>query len=161
MTFFQKVNFIEKCSVIQNTFFQYVKNNFLLAQKKLIFFTILDLPIVHVHYKICVPKHKKISLILLVIVRAPSWDLNVWCLVLEDQRSRVLEILFCVAWSRFSGKYKHNFWELQPRMEMGELSTIHNQNKTMYSAESLQINLRWALRSQWLFGGGAHKAFVN
>ena len=43
--FFQKVHFIQKCSVTQNTVFQCVKNNFLLAQKKLIFFTILNLDI--------------------------------------------------------------------------------------------------------------------
>ena len=41
--FFQKVHFIQKCSVTQNTVFQCVKNNFLLSQKKLIFFTILNL----------------------------------------------------------------------------------------------------------------------
>ena len=45
MTFFQKVHFIEKCSVTRNTVFQYVKRKFLLAQKKLIFFTILNLNI--------------------------------------------------------------------------------------------------------------------
>ena len=43
--FFQKVHFIQKCSVTQNTVFQYVKNNFLLSQKKLVFFTILNLHI--------------------------------------------------------------------------------------------------------------------
>ena len=43
MTFFQKVHFIQKCSVTQNTVFQYVKNIFLLSQKKLVFFTILNL----------------------------------------------------------------------------------------------------------------------
>ena len=47
MTFFQKVHFIQKCSVTQNTVFQYVKNNFLLSQKKLVFFTILNLDIFH------------------------------------------------------------------------------------------------------------------
>ena len=31
----------------QNTVFQYVKNNFLLSQKKLVFFTILNLPILY------------------------------------------------------------------------------------------------------------------
>ena len=41
--FFQKVHFIQKCSATQNTGFQCVKNNFLLYQKKLIFFTILNL----------------------------------------------------------------------------------------------------------------------
>ena len=46
MTFFQKVHFIQKCSVTQNTVFQYVKNVFLLSQKKLVFFTILNLSIV-------------------------------------------------------------------------------------------------------------------
>ena len=45
MTFFQKVHFIQKCSVTQNTVFQYVKNIFLLSQKKLVFFTILNLAI--------------------------------------------------------------------------------------------------------------------
>ena len=45
MTFFQKAHFIQKCSVTQNTVFQYVKNIFLLSQKKLIFFTILNLNI--------------------------------------------------------------------------------------------------------------------
>ena len=45
MTFFQKVHFIQKCSVTQNTVFQYVKNIFLLSQKKLIFFTELNLSI--------------------------------------------------------------------------------------------------------------------
>ena len=43
--FFQKVHFIQKCSVTQNTVFQCVKNNFFLSQKKLIFFTILNLVI--------------------------------------------------------------------------------------------------------------------
>ena len=47
MTFFQKVHFIQKCSVTQNTVFQYFKNNFLLSQKKLVFFTILNLFILH------------------------------------------------------------------------------------------------------------------
>ena len=42
MTFFQKVHFIQKCSVTQNTVFQYVKNIFLLSQKNLIFFTELN-----------------------------------------------------------------------------------------------------------------------
>ena len=46
MTFFQKVHFIQKCSVTQNTVFQYVKNIFLLSQKKLVFFTILNLGMV-------------------------------------------------------------------------------------------------------------------
>ena len=41
--FFQKVHFMQKSSVIQNTVLQYVKNNFLLPQKKLVFFTILNL----------------------------------------------------------------------------------------------------------------------
>ena len=43
MTFFQKVQFLQNCSVTQNTVFRYVKNNFLLPQKKLVFFTILNL----------------------------------------------------------------------------------------------------------------------
>ena len=43
MTFFQKVHFLQKCSVTQNTVFQYVKNNILLSQKKFVFFTILNL----------------------------------------------------------------------------------------------------------------------
>ena len=43
MTFFQKVHFIQKCSVTQNTVFQYVKNIFLFSQKKLRFFTELNL----------------------------------------------------------------------------------------------------------------------
>ena len=49
MIFFQKVHFIQICSVTQNTVFQYVKNIFLLSQKKLIFFTELNLimPIYH------------------------------------------------------------------------------------------------------------------
>ena len=47
MTFFQKVHFIQKCSVTQNTVFQNVKNNFLLSQNKLVFFTILNLHIGH------------------------------------------------------------------------------------------------------------------
>ena len=46
MTFFQKVHFIQKCSVTQNTVFKYVKNYFLLSQKKLVFFTILNLIII-------------------------------------------------------------------------------------------------------------------
>ena len=46
--FFQKVHFIQKCSVTQNAVFQCVKNNFLLAEKKLIFFTILNLTILNV-----------------------------------------------------------------------------------------------------------------
>merc|ERR1712073_275549 len=41
--FFQKVHFIQNCSVTQNTVFQCVKTNFLLCQKKLVFFTILNL----------------------------------------------------------------------------------------------------------------------
>ena len=41
----EKVHFIQKCSVTQNTVFQYVKNIFLLSQKKLIFFTELNLAI--------------------------------------------------------------------------------------------------------------------
>ena len=41
--FFQKVHFIQKFSVTQNTVFQYVKNIFLLSQNKLVFFTILNL----------------------------------------------------------------------------------------------------------------------
>ena len=45
MIFFQKVHFIQKCSVTQNTVFQHVKNIFLLPQKKLIFFTELNLTI--------------------------------------------------------------------------------------------------------------------
>ena len=47
MTFFQKVQFLQNCSVTQNTVFRYVKNNFLLPQKKLVFFTILNLDITH------------------------------------------------------------------------------------------------------------------
>ena len=43
--YFQKVHFMQKCSVTQNTVFQCVKNSFLLSQKKLIFFTILNLHI--------------------------------------------------------------------------------------------------------------------
>ena len=50
MTFFQKVHFIQKCSVTQNTVFQNVKNNFLLSQNKLVFFTILNLLISHNHH---------------------------------------------------------------------------------------------------------------
>ena len=46
MTFFQKVHFIQICSVTQNTVFQYVKNIFLLSQKKLIFFTEFNLIII-------------------------------------------------------------------------------------------------------------------
>ena len=46
--FFQNVHFIQKCSVIQNTVLQYVKNNFLLSQKKFVFFTILNL---YIRYK--------------------------------------------------------------------------------------------------------------
>ena len=46
--FFQKVHFIQKCSVTQNTVFQYVKNNFLLSQKKFVFFTILNLVMTNV-----------------------------------------------------------------------------------------------------------------
>ena len=45
MTFFQKVHIIQICSVTQNTVFQYVKNIFLLSQKKLIFFTEFTLTI--------------------------------------------------------------------------------------------------------------------
>ena len=41
--FFQKVHFIQKCSVTLNTVFQCVKNIFFLSQKKIIFFTILNL----------------------------------------------------------------------------------------------------------------------
>ena len=41
--FFQKVHFIQICSVTQNTVFQCFKNNFFLSQEKLIFFTILNL----------------------------------------------------------------------------------------------------------------------
>ena len=43
MTFFQKVHFIQKCSVTQNTVFQCVKNIFFLSQKKLVFFTEFNL----------------------------------------------------------------------------------------------------------------------
>ena len=49
-TFFQKIHFIQKCSVIQNTVLQYVKNNFLLSQKKFVFFTILNLTMLHIIY---------------------------------------------------------------------------------------------------------------
>ena len=45
--FFQNVHFIQKCSVIQNTVFQCLKNYFLLFPKKLIFFTILNLIILN------------------------------------------------------------------------------------------------------------------
>ena len=45
------------------------------------------------------------------------------CVIFGDQRSRFLEILFRVP-GAVSGKYKHNFTELQPRMKMRELSTI-------------------------------------
>ena len=41
--FFQKVHFIQKCSVTQNTVFQCVKNIFFLSQKKLVFFTEFNL----------------------------------------------------------------------------------------------------------------------
>ena len=41
--FFQKAHFIQKCSVTLNTVFQCVKNIFFLSQKKIIFFTILNL----------------------------------------------------------------------------------------------------------------------
>ena len=41
--FFQKVHFIQICSVTQNKVFQYVKNIFLLSKKKLIFFTEFNL----------------------------------------------------------------------------------------------------------------------
>ena len=43
--FFQKVHFIQKYSVTQNIVYQYVKNSFLPSQKKVIFFTILNLGI--------------------------------------------------------------------------------------------------------------------
>ena len=45
--FFQNIHFIQKCSVTQNTVFKYVKNYFLLSQKKLVFFTILNLCMTH------------------------------------------------------------------------------------------------------------------
>ena len=44
--FFQKVHFIQKCSVTQNTVFQCVKNIFFLSQKKLVFFTEFNLTMV-------------------------------------------------------------------------------------------------------------------
>ena len=44
--FFQKVHFIQICSVTQNTVFQCFKNNFFLSQEKLIFFTILNLTMI-------------------------------------------------------------------------------------------------------------------
>ena len=37
MTFFQKVHFLQKWSVTQNTVFQWFKNNFLLSHPKLVF----------------------------------------------------------------------------------------------------------------------------
>ena len=43
--FFQKVHFIQKCSVTQNTIFQCIKNNFLLSNPKLVFFTEFNLHI--------------------------------------------------------------------------------------------------------------------
>ena len=43
MTFFQKVHSIQKCSVTQNTVFQCIKNNFLLSNPKLVFFTEFNL----------------------------------------------------------------------------------------------------------------------
>ena len=43
MTFFQKVHFIQKCSVTQNTIFRCIKNNFLLSNPKLVFFTEFNL----------------------------------------------------------------------------------------------------------------------
>ena len=50
LPFFQKVHFIQKCSVTHNTVFQYVKNIFLLSYSKLLFFTKFNLCITH-HYK--------------------------------------------------------------------------------------------------------------
>ena len=44
--FFQKVHFIEKCSVTKNTIFQCIKNNFLLSNPKLVFFTEFNLPMI-------------------------------------------------------------------------------------------------------------------
>ena len=41
--FFLKVHFIQKCSVTQNTVFQYVKKNFFWSNPKLIFFTKFNL----------------------------------------------------------------------------------------------------------------------
>lgn len=41
--FFQKVHFIQKCSVTQNTVFQYVKKIFFWSNPKLIFFTKFNL----------------------------------------------------------------------------------------------------------------------
>ena len=41
--FFQKIHFIQKCSVTQNTVFQCVKNIVFLSQKKLVFFTEFNL----------------------------------------------------------------------------------------------------------------------
>ena len=46
MTFFQKVHFIQKWSVTPNTIFECVKNDFLLSNPKLVFFTEFDQPIV-------------------------------------------------------------------------------------------------------------------
>ena len=46
--FFQKVHFIQKCSVTQNTVFQYVKKIFFWSNPKLIFFTKFNLNIAQI-----------------------------------------------------------------------------------------------------------------
>ena len=43
LTFFQKDRFIEKWSVTQNTIFKCIKNNFLLSNPELVFFTEFNL----------------------------------------------------------------------------------------------------------------------
>ena len=48
--FFQKVHFIQKCSVTQNTIFQCIKNNFLLSNPKLVFFSEFNL---YIHFSWC------------------------------------------------------------------------------------------------------------
>ena len=46
--FFQKVHFIQKCSVTLNTVFQYVQKNFFCSNPKLIFFTKFNLDILNI-----------------------------------------------------------------------------------------------------------------
>ena len=71
--FFQKVHFIQKCSVTQNTVFQYVKNIFLLSQKKLVFFTILNLPI-SLHLLIVTLSLHSLFTVLLYLLCTPSFS---------------------------------------------------------------------------------------
>ena len=77
--FFQKVHFIQKWSVTPNTIFEWVKNDFLFSNPKLVFFTEFNL---FIWIKLAA-KHFEIILNLLLLCGAPSPPWVCWGLKLK------------------------------------------------------------------------------